>query len=64
MAGSSATMLECMNYLASLNLLDEEQLLKVGFYNPLELIGDCPDKIKSDYSVVYNKDKNIFEIER
>jgi len=64
MAGSSATMLECMNYLASLKLLKEGELLKVGFYNPLELIGVDSGTIKSDYSVVYNKDKNVFEIER
>jgi len=63
LAGSSATMFEGMNYLASLNLLEEDELLKVGFYNPLELIGIEPDIIKSDCSVVYSKDKNIFKIE-
>jgi len=63
MAGSSATLLECMNYLASLKLLKEEELLEVGFYNPLELIGIDSDTIKSDCSVAYNKEKNIFEIE-
>ena len=63
-AGSSATMFQCMNYLASLNLLREEELLKVGFYNPLALVGAELDKIKSDCSVVYNKEKNTFEIER
>ena len=64
LAGSSATMLECMNCLTSLNLLDEEELLKVGFYNPLALIGINPKSIKSDYSLVYNKNQNTFGIER
>lgn len=64
MVGSSATMFECMNHLASLKLLNEEELLKVGFYNPLELINVNPDTIKSNYSVAYNKVKNTFEIER
>ncbi len=64
LAGSSATMLECMNYLASLGLLGEQELLKVGFSNPLELINVNPDTIKSDYTVVYNKEKTVFEIER
>lgn len=39
MVGSSATMLECMNYLASLNILPLEDLLKLGFYGPLKLLG-------------------------
>ncbi|MDD5677247.1 MAG: N-acetylglucosamine-6-phosphate deacetylase [Kiritimatiellae bacterium] len=39
LAGSSATMLQCMNYLASLNLLSEADLWKVGYDNPLRLLG-------------------------
>ena len=39
LAGSSATMLECMNYLSSLELLDEEDLWRAGFDNPLRLLG-------------------------
>ncbi len=39
LAGSSATMLQCMNFLASLNLLTESELWKVGYDNPLRLIG-------------------------
>ena len=35
-------MLECMNYLASLNLLDEAGLWKVGYENPLKLMGKDP----------------------
>lgn len=42
LAGSSSFMLECMNYLASLNLLSEKDLMKAGLYNPLELIGIDP----------------------
>ena len=39
LAGSSATILQCMNFLASLNLLSEADLWKVGYANPLRLIG-------------------------
>ena len=39
LAGSGSNMLECMNFLASLNLLKEEDLWKVGLVNPLKLIG-------------------------
>jgi N-acetylglucosamine-6-phosphate deacetylase len=38
LAGSSYTIKQCMEYLASLNLLSEQELLEVGFYNPLKLI--------------------------
>ncbi|MBI2441481.1 MAG: N-acetylglucosamine-6-phosphate deacetylase [Lentisphaerae bacterium] len=39
LAGSSATMLDCMNHLAALKLLTEVELRKVGFANPLRLLG-------------------------
>jgi N-acetylglucosamine-6-phosphate deacetylase len=39
LAGSSATILECMNHLASLDLASVEELEAAGFYNPLALIG-------------------------
>jgi N-acetylglucosamine-6-phosphate deacetylase len=43
LAGSHSTMFECMNYLASLNLLSEADLWKVGFANPLKLLGRSVD---------------------
>ncbi len=39
LGGSSATMVDCMNYLTSLDLLSDEELAAVGYYNPLRLIG-------------------------
>lgn len=39
LAGSHATMIECMNHLASLDLLDEAGLWTVGHDNPLRLLG-------------------------
>ena len=39
LVGSAATMLECMNHLAALRLLSFEELITVGVYNPLRLIG-------------------------
>ncbi len=38
MAGSSATMLKCMNHLASLGILTEEELWQVGYDNPLKML--------------------------
>ncbi len=42
LAGSHATLLECMNHLAELNLLDEAGLRKVGFDNPARLVKADP----------------------
>lgn len=39
LAGSSAVMIECMNYLASLELLSEDELWQVGFHNAIGLLG-------------------------
>jgi hypothetical protein len=32
-------MMQCMNYLAALNLMGEEELYQVGYHNPLRLLG-------------------------
>jgi N-acetylglucosamine-6-phosphate deacetylase len=45
LVGSSVTMLDCMNFLSSLELLSVEELLNVGFYNPLNLIHTDPESI-------------------
>jgi len=45
LAGSSSTMLECMNYLASLCLLGEEDLWRVGCDNPLAALGRTRDSL-------------------
>lgn len=51
LVGSSSTMIDCMNYLHSLNLLSKNELFEVGFFNPLRLIGietrGILDKFKS-----------------
>lgn len=52
LAGSSATMLQCMNYLASLKLLSETDLWKVGYDNPLRLFGRRLNRHPADAPVV------------
>ena len=64
LVGSSATMLDCMNYLARINLLTVEQLILVGFTNPLELIGICPDSIKTKNTILYDDRKKCFLLEK
>lgn len=60
LAGSGATMLECMNYLASLKLLTEDQMVDIGFNNPLKLINvsQPPDITPPDF----DKNGNCFRV--
>lgn len=62
MVGSSATMLECINFLASLDILSVQDLLNVGFYNPLDLIHVKPCKIKGKTSVQWDESSRKFKI--
>ena len=39
LAGSSRTMAQCMEHLAGLAFLDEESLVRLGFKNPLAILG-------------------------
>lgn len=45
MAGSSATIFECANHLASLDLAGFNDLQAMFFYNPLRLLGITPNKV-------------------
>jgi N-acetylglucosamine-6-phosphate deacetylase len=54
LAGSSATLLQCMNHLASLVLLSLDELLKVGFFNPLRLIGVPVKSVRTRGALVYD----------
>ncbi len=63
LVGSTAMMLHCMNYLASLNILTEEELIKVGFENPLRLIGTEPAAVAAgNTQVQFDKEANRFEM--
>lgn len=60
LVGSSATMLDCINYLASLDLMNKEDLLKVGFYNPLKLINIDPSRIPGLTSLNFDETQYKF----
>ena len=45
LVGSSSTMIDCMNYLYSLQFLKEKELYDVGFYNPLRSLNIDSDEI-------------------
>ena len=48
LVGSSATMTACMNFLASLNVFGLDDLVTVGFHNPLRLLGLTSADVRSD----------------
>ncbi len=64
LVGSSATMLQCMNYLASLNLLSIEELLTVGFFNPLKLIAVNPNSIRTKPGIIFDEEKKLFSLDK
>lgn len=49
LVGSSSTMIDCMNYLHTLNLLSKNELFEVGFFNPLRLLGIEPRGILDNF---------------
>lgn len=59
LAGSSATMLQCMNFLASLNLLTEKELWAVGRDNPLRLLGRRLERQPADAPAVIFKNNQF-----
>lgn len=53
LVGSAATMLLCMNTLASLGLLTLDDLLRIGVTNPLRLIGISPSELRPHQGLLY-----------
>jgi N-acetylglucosamine-6-phosphate deacetylase len=64
LAGSSATMLQCMNHLASLDLVGTDELLAMGFDNPLALIGLGPDDVVQTRDIWFDKEHKIFYLKK
>jgi N-acetylglucosamine-6-phosphate deacetylase len=64
LVGSSATMLECMNWLASLKLAGPDELIAVGFYNPLKLIGLSAKDITQDSKIWLDEKQQAFCMEK
>jgi len=62
LVGSSATMMVCMNHLASLGLFSVDELLDLGFYNPLHLINVPASSIPTGKFLQYNASENLFSL--
>ena len=65
LVGSSATMLQCINHLASLNLATPDELIDMAFYNPLKLIGVDPQEIAAGGpNISFDENQNLFSLEK
>ena len=60
LVGSSATILQCVNYLASLGFLTPEEIIQVAYTNPLKALGVDPASIKSDNEYIWDEVKKQF----
>lgn len=61
MAGSSATILDCANHLASLGLAGLGELGAMFFYNPLRLIGVSPRQVAVSRRVLFDvRQRRVF----
>lgn len=54
---SPFTKLECLNYMASLNLVSECELERLGFYNPLCFLGIDTGQITTQSFITFSNDK-------
>jgi len=64
MAGSSATLLACANYLASLDLVTTRELVAMVFDNPLKLIGISPGQLPSESGILFDEQRHRFHQEQ
>jgi len=64
LAGSSSTILECMNHLASLDLVSSDELIAMGFHNPLKLIGLGPEDVVQAQNVRFDEEGMVFYLEK
>ena len=62
MAGSSATILDCANHLASLGLVGLSELGAMFFYNPLRLIGMSPKQVAASQKILFDaRHRRVFQ---
>ncbi|MCP3966157.1 MAG: amidohydrolase family protein [Lentisphaerae bacterium] len=60
LVGSSATMLECANFLADQDFITPEEIVKLGFSNPLKAIGIDPETFTAPCNVSWDADSAKF----
>ena len=61
--GSSATMLQCMNWLASLRLVSPSELAAMGFYNPLRIIGLAAEDVALGPAICFDEAQEVLYLQ-
>lgn len=61
--GSSATMLQCMNWLTSLRLVSPTELAAMGFYNPLRIIGLAAEDVAVGPAICFDQRQEVLYLE-
>jgi N-acetylglucosamine-6-phosphate deacetylase len=64
LAGSSSTMLECMNYLVNLDIVTAAELVLMGFENPLRLIGLGPKDVAETANIRFDEVNRVLCLEK
>ncbi|MGC9468062.1 MAG: N-acetylglucosamine-6-phosphate deacetylase [Anaerolineae bacterium] len=64
LVGSAVTMVDCMNFLSSLDILEPDGLLAVGFGNALRLIGVAPKALSVAGAPLVRYDEGRFSVAR
>ena len=62
LVGSSSTLLGCMNYLAGLGCWTLEELLDLGYYHPLALLGIPPERLAGMGRLLYDPERAQFAV--
>jgi len=60
LVGSAATILQCMNYLASLGLVNPTELITMAYGNPLKLIGLAPKDVANGRDIFFDEKLSLF----
>lgn len=63
MAGSSATILQCANHVASLDIVTARELIAMVFDNPLKLIGVEPGRVRKESNIQFDEQRQLFYLE-
>jgi N-acetylglucosamine-6-phosphate deacetylase len=63
LVGSSATMLQCMNWLASLKVVSPKEIAAMGFYNPLRLIGLGIEDIAECRAITFDEAREVLYLQ-
>lgn len=62
LVGSSATLFGCMNHIAALKIFSLDELLNLGFYNPLRLIEYSPSHVPTEPLFEYDPSAQEFRL--